>query len=110
MAGKEEEQLRFQARLLDAVGQSIIATDLEGKVLYWNRAAEVLYGYSAEEALGRNLRDLTLSEELLDRGRGSFPICGRVEPGRVRRCSDARTAPTCPSWAPPRPSSTSGGT
>ena len=35
---KEEEELRFQAKLLEAVGQSIIATDLEGKVLYWNRA------------------------------------------------------------------------
>jgi hypothetical protein len=34
LAGQEEEQLRFQARLLDAVGQSVIATDIEGKVLY----------------------------------------------------------------------------
>jgi PAS domain-containing protein len=42
VAGKEDEQLRFQARLLDAVGQSVIATDLEGKVIYWNRAAEAL--------------------------------------------------------------------
>jgi PAS domain S-box-containing protein len=66
MAESKEEQLRFQARLLDAVGQSVIATDLEGKILYWNRAAEEIYGWSAEEALGRRLRDLTLSEELLD--------------------------------------------
>ena len=44
MAGKEEEQLRFQARLLDAVGQSVVATDLEGKVTYWNGAAQELYG------------------------------------------------------------------
>src|SRR5918995_625047 len=70
VAGKEEKQLRFQARLLEAVGQSVIATDLEGKVIYWNRAAEDLYGYSSEEALGRNLRNLTLSEELLDRAEG----------------------------------------
>jgi diguanylate cyclase (GGDEF)-like protein/PAS domain S-box-containing protein len=62
----KEEELRFQAKLLEAVGQSIIATDLEGKVLYWNRGAEELYGWSSEEALGRRLRDLTLSEELLD--------------------------------------------
>ena len=67
MAEKEEEQVRFQARLLEAVGQSVIATDIEGKVLYWNRGAEELYGWSSEEALGRRLRDLTLSEELLDR-------------------------------------------
>jgi diguanylate cyclase (GGDEF)-like protein/PAS domain S-box-containing protein len=66
VAAKEEEQLRFQAKLLEAVGLSIIATDLEGKVLYWNRGAQELYGWSSEEALGRNLRDLTVPEELLD--------------------------------------------
>ena len=67
VASKEEEQLRFKAKLLDAVGQSVIATNLAGKVLYWNRAAEELYGWSSEEALGRRLRDLTLSEELLEK-------------------------------------------
>src|SRR5918993_5541373 len=66
MASKEEEQRRFQAKLLEAAGQAVIATDLEGKVLYWNWAAEGLYGWSSEEALGRRLRDLTLSEELMD--------------------------------------------
>jgi diguanylate cyclase (GGDEF)-like protein/PAS domain S-box-containing protein len=66
VASKKEEQLRFQAKLLDAVGQSVIATDPEGKVLYWNRGAQELYGWSAGEALGRNLRDLTVPDELLD--------------------------------------------
>jgi PAS domain S-box-containing protein len=41
----------LQARLLDAVGQAIIATDLEGKVIYWNRGAGELYGWNKEEAL-----------------------------------------------------------
>jgi len=66
VAGKEEEQLRFQAKLLEAVGQSVIATDLEGKVVYWNRGAEELYGWSSEEALERMLRELTVPEELVD--------------------------------------------
>jgi diguanylate cyclase (GGDEF)-like protein/PAS domain S-box-containing protein len=66
VAGKEDEHLRFQAKLLEAVGQSVIAIDLEGKVVYWNRAAEELYGWSSEEALGRRLRDLMLFEESLD--------------------------------------------
>src|ERR687890_2678289 len=80
VAGKNEEQLRFQARLLDAVGQSVIATDLEGKVIYWNSAAEDLYGYSSEEALGRSLRDLTLSEELLDQAEG---VASELRAGRA---------------------------
>ncbi len=35
---------RFQARLLDVVGHAVIVTDLQGKIIYWNRAAEKLYG------------------------------------------------------------------
>ncbi|HET89322.1 MAG TPA: PAS domain S-box protein [Chloroflexi bacterium] len=47
-----EEQLRFQAQLLDSVRESVIATDLQGRVTYWSKGAEALYGYSSEEALG----------------------------------------------------------
>jgi PAS domain-containing protein len=53
-----EGRLSFPAQLLDAVGQPIIATYLQGKVLYWNRCAEQLFvsdyaleltGYTPEE-------------------------------------------------------------
>ena len=57
----------FQARLLDAVGQGVIATDSEGKVLYCNGAAERLYGWSAEEVMGRFIMEVTSSEELAER-------------------------------------------
>jgi PAS domain S-box-containing protein len=53
------EQIRFQARLLDAVEQGVIATDLEGKVLYWNTFAEGMYGWSTKEAVGSRIMDLT---------------------------------------------------
>ena len=55
---RAERQIRFQARLLDAVEQAVIATDVAGTVLYWNRFAEVLYGWSAEEAVGRTVIEL----------------------------------------------------
>jgi diguanylate cyclase (GGDEF)-like protein/PAS domain S-box-containing protein len=85
LARKEEEQLRFQAKLLEAVGQSIIATDLEGKVIYWNRGAQDLYGWSSEEALGRSLRDLTVSEEALEKAEevGSELRAGRTWSGET---------------------------
>ncbi|MCA1603596.1 MAG: PAS domain S-box protein, partial [Acidobacteria bacterium] len=56
------ESIRFQANLLDAVEQSVIATDLDGIVIYWNRFAQQLYGWTAEEALGRHIMELTVSE------------------------------------------------
>ncbi|MBM1174427.1 sensor histidine kinase [Microvirga arabica] len=56
-------QVHFQAQLLNAVEQAIIATDLAGVVTYWNRCAERLYGWAAEEALGRNILELNIPPE-----------------------------------------------
>ena len=54
-----EEQIRFQARLLDAVGEAVIATDLLGRILYWNDAATGLYGWSSEEVRGQLITEIT---------------------------------------------------
>jgi PAS domain S-box-containing protein len=59
---KISEKNRLQARLLNAVGQAIVATDLEGKITYWNRAAEQLYGWQEAEVLGRNIVNVTPAE------------------------------------------------
>lgn len=56
---QKEKEVRFQAHLLSAVGQAVIATDLEGTILYWNDFAEWLYGWTSAEALGANIMDLT---------------------------------------------------
>jgi PAS domain S-box-containing protein len=58
-----EKQISFQARLLDAVEQAVIATDLNGTVIYWNSFAEGLYGWSAAEALGANILEITPAAE-----------------------------------------------
>lgn len=63
-----EEALRFQARLLDAVEQAVIASDMHGTVTYWNRYATHLYGWSAEEAVGRNLMELLVPELSAEQG------------------------------------------
>jgi PAS domain S-box-containing protein len=56
---RAEEAIAYQAHLLDTVEQAVIATDLNGTVQSWNRFAETLYGWSAKEALGRNILSLT---------------------------------------------------
>jgi PAS domain S-box-containing protein len=50
---RAEDRIRFQARMLEAVGQAVVASDAQHRVVYWNRAAEDLYGWSRAEALGR---------------------------------------------------------
>jgi len=70
---------RFHARLLDAVGQAVIATDPLGKVIYWNRAAQELYGWPAQEVMGRSIVEVTPSEDLAEQAE---EIMGTLSHGR----------------------------
>src|SRR5438034_8045255 len=76
-----------EAHLLDQVDVPVIVTDAAGTVTYWNRGAEILYGWSWEEALGRGVQDLVVEErdaesalaalDLLRSGQpweGEFPV------------------------------------
>ncbi len=74
-----EDRLRFQARLLDAVGEAVIATQLDGTVLYWNEAAEQLYGWSAGEVLGRTVDQITPAD--VSRSQAE-EIMARLQEGR----------------------------
>ena len=55
---KVEEKIRFQARLLNSIGQAVIAAGNNGEIIYWNKAAEQLYGWEKEEVLGRNIIEI----------------------------------------------------
>jgi len=54
-----EEELKFNSHLLDEIGEAVITTDPNGDIIYWNRAAEQLYGWTESEALGQNVLDVT---------------------------------------------------
>ncbi len=53
----------LRAQFLDALGEAVIATDRRGTVVYWNRAAERLFGWPAEDVLGRDVLELTPTPE-----------------------------------------------
>ncbi len=50
---RADEKLRFQAQLLDNVREAVVATDLDGRIIYWSKWAEKLFGYAAEEKIGK---------------------------------------------------------
>src|SRR4029450_11145923 len=52
----------FQA-LVELSPTAIVVTDLQANVSAWNPAAEQLFGYTAEEAIGRDLDDLVANRE-----------------------------------------------
>lgn len=47
---------------IDAVLEAFLAVDIDGVIRGWNPAAETLFGWTANEAAGRRLADLTLIE------------------------------------------------
>ena len=54
------------ARLADAAQHgtdAVISVDLEGRICHWSEGAAKLYGFSAEEAIGRDFRRLTMLAE-----------------------------------------------
>ena len=53
-----EQKIRAQAALLDIATDAIFVCDLERKILFWNKAAEYLYGYSREKAIGKTISQL----------------------------------------------------
>jgi PAS domain S-box-containing protein len=54
-----ERRLAEQARLLDLTNDAVIVRNHQDRIVYWNRGAEELYGFSVKEALGK------ISHELL---------------------------------------------
>jgi PAS domain S-box-containing protein len=57
-----EPALSFQA-IVEQAPDAVIFADREGTIRLWNRGAEAVFGFPAEEALGRSL-DLIIPERL----------------------------------------------
>jgi PAS domain S-box-containing protein len=59
---RAEEQIAEQAALLDKARDAILVRDINGKILFWNKGAELVYGWTCDEALGRNAVELYYSD------------------------------------------------
>lgn len=53
-----EQKLEFQANVLRNVRDSVIVTDLDGNITFWNEGATALFGYTADEMTGQSVRRL----------------------------------------------------
>jgi PAS domain S-box-containing protein len=67
------------ALIIDSSDDAIVSTTLEGVVESWNRAAEQLFGYSADEAIGQLLQTLIAPPEYADEVSGKFDAIRRGE-------------------------------
>ncbi|MEA5618197.1 PAS domain S-box protein [Cronbergia sp. UHCC 0137] len=56
-----QEKIYEQAALLDIVTDAIFVRDFENRILFWNQAAEKIYGWQNQEVIGKNIRELIQS-------------------------------------------------
>lgn len=91
-----EEKIREQAELLDVAQSAIITHNLEGQIQFWNRSAEQLYGWTAAEAVGVDVREnlyagsgdlfADIRRKTLESGSWHGEITHRCKDGRLVAC------------------------
>ncbi|MCO8120115.1 PAS domain S-box protein [Stieleria sp. TO1_6] len=59
--------IRQQAEMLDLSHDAIIAWELGGGISFWNRGAELLYGFSRSEVMGKVIHDVLRTEHSVPR-------------------------------------------
>jgi PAS domain S-box-containing protein len=94
---KAEQQARAAMLLASIVGSSedaVISKDLNGVITSWNKSAERLFGYTAQEAIGKSVAELLISPDRLDE---EVDILARLRAGErldhfetIRRTKDGR--------------------
>jgi PAS domain S-box-containing protein len=97
---RAEATLAQQARLIDITRDCIMVRKLDGTILYWNRGAEVLYGWTSEEAVGRISHSLLLTkfpeplEDIMDK----FNRSGTWNGDKVHTTRDGRRIDVSSRW------------
>ncbi len=78
-------------QLADALPEGLFTTDVDGRVTYWNRAAERITGWKRDEALGRDC-SLLAGDTVRGCACGLGPIkCGMVARQRISKTCTIRT-------------------
>jgi len=79
------ETIKEQAELLDKASDAIIVRDLDDRVTYWNKGAERIYGWTSEDAIGRDAGELLNGNQAQLKEAISETICSGQWSGEVKQ-------------------------
>ncbi len=94
------EMLKNQALLLDQAHEAIVIRDEQDRIIYWNRGAERLYGWTSEDALGQISHDLlhTIFPEPLASIQRRLRTAGHWEGELIHKTRNAQTLTMQSHW------------
>jgi diguanylate cyclase (GGDEF)-like protein/PAS domain S-box-containing protein len=84
-----EAKLQHQAQILDQIHESVLTMDMNGFIISWNKGAERLFGYTAVEAVGRNIlflyddEDMGFHDDFLEQGGRLMEVRRKKKNGEV---------------------------
>jgi diguanylate cyclase (GGDEF)-like protein/PAS domain S-box-containing protein len=78
---QQSSELAEQAALLDLAHDGIVVRDMQNRILFWNRGAQKMYGFSAEQAAGKRTYELLKTElsRPIDEIEAQLLACGHWE-------------------------------
>src|SRR5262245_33813670 len=76
------EPLSKESQLLDALGEALVAVDADMRITLWNRSAERLFGWTADETVGQFLPGLIANNVIYE---SAFAVVRTVRSGQVWR-------------------------
>ncbi|MEI6612050.1 PAS domain-containing protein [Polynucleobacter sp.] len=82
-------QVDFE-QLANVMGDGVVISDAKGEIVFWNSAAERIFGYTASEALGKSL-DIITPERFRERHWDGYKKS--METGTTRYGSTLLTVP-----------------
>ncbi len=94
-----QARVEDQAALLDAAHEAILVKDMEDRIIFWNKGAESLYGWTAEEALGRKSAELLYRDtEKFQKDLAALMRQDAWHGERIKRTKDGRDITVEISW------------
>jgi len=73
-----DSEKRFRTLLQNIPSVSVQGYYPDGTVNYWNQASGAIYGYSADEAIGKNLLDLIIPPEMRENARRAISVMAQT--------------------------------
>lgn len=88
-----DEVIRYQASLLHNISDMVISTDENLLIKSWNKAAELTYGWSEEEAIGKRVDDILSARAHNTKFSDNIRTLiknGQIEVNNIHTCRDGR--------------------